>query len=45
MMEKPLIIACREDAIQLVTVQPEGSKAMDGQAWCLGKRFEKGNII
>ncbi len=42
---KPLVIACKENAIQLITVQPEGSKAMDGQAWSLGRRFEKGDII
>jgi len=42
---KPLVVACSEGALELVTVQPEGSKAMDGTAWSLGRRFEKGDIL
>ena len=42
---KPLVVACGEGALQLVTVQPEGSKAMDGTAWSLGRRFNKGDML
>lgn len=42
---KPLVIACGEGAVELVTVQPEGSKAMDGFAWSLGRRFQKGDVL
>ena len=42
---KPLVVACSEGALELVTVQPEGSKAMDGTAWSLGRRFAKGDMI
>lgn len=42
---KPLIIAAQEGSLELLTVQPEGSKAMDGTAWSLGRRFKKGDTI
>ena len=42
---KPLVVACGDGALQLVTVQPEGSKAMDGTAWSLGRRFVKGDML
>ena len=42
---KPLVVACGEGALELITVQPEGSKAMDGIAWSLGRRFNKGDMI
>ena len=42
---KPFVVACSEGALQLVTVQPEGSKAMDGTAWSLGRRFNKGDML
>lgn len=42
---KPLVVACGTGAVELVTVQPEGSKAMDGTAWSLGRRFAKGDMI
>lgn len=42
---KPLIIACKKDSLELITVQPEGSKAMDGLAFSLGRHFNKGDII
>ena len=42
---KPLVIACAEGALELVSVQPEGSKAMDGTAWSLGRRFVKGDVL
>lgn len=42
---KPLVVACGEGALELVAVQPEGSKAMDGTAWSLGRRFVKGDML
>lgn len=42
---KPLVVACAEGALELVSVQPEGSKAMDGTAWSLGRRFAKGDVL
>ena len=42
---KPLIIATKDNAIELITVQPEGSKAMEGYQWALGRRFVKGDFI
>lgn len=42
---KPLTVAFESGALELVTVQPEGSKAMDGTAWCLGRRFAKGDML
>ncbi len=42
---KPLTVAVANGALQLLTVQPEGSKAMDGTAWARGRRFKKGDII
>lgn len=42
---KPLVIATKEKALRLITVQPEGSKAMDGTAWSAGRRFKKGDSV
>ncbi|MEG2928550.1 MAG: methionyl-tRNA formyltransferase [Oscillospiraceae bacterium] len=42
---KPLVIGCKSKAIELVMVQPEGSKAMEGSAWSAGKRFNIGDMI
>lgn len=42
---KPLTVAFEIGALEFVTVQPEGSKAMDGTAWCLGRRFAKGDML
>ncbi len=42
---KPLIIAAKDKSLQLVTVQPEGGKAMDGTAWAAGRRFKKGDSV
>lgn len=42
---KPLIIATADKALQLITVQPEGSKAMDGTAWAMGRRFKAGDTV
>lgn len=42
---KPLVIATAHKALQLITVQPEGSKAMDGSAWAMGRRFSAGDSL
>lgn len=42
---KPLVIATTDKALQLITVQPEGSKAMDGTAWAMGRRFKAGDSV
>lgn len=42
---KPLIVAFSEGALEFITVQPEGSKAMDGMAWAVGRRFTKGDML
>ena len=42
---KPLVVACADGALELVTVQPRGSKAMDGTAWCAGRRLKKGDLL
>ena len=42
---KPLVIATADKALQLITVQPEGSKAMDGTAWAMGRRFKAGDSV
>lgn len=42
---KPLIIAAGDKSLRLITVQPEGGKAMDGTAWAAGRRFKKGDSV
>ena len=42
---KPLVVAAGEKSLQLITVQPEGGKAMDGTAWAAGRRFKKGDSV
>ena len=42
---KPLVVATADKALQLITVQPEGSKAMDGTAWAMGRRFKAGDSV
>ncbi len=42
---KPLTVAAGEKSLQLLTVQPEGGKAMDGTAWAAGRRFKKGDNL
>jgi len=42
---KPLVVATADKALQLITVQPEGGKAMDGTAWAAGRRFKAGDNI
>ena len=42
---KPLVIATADKSLRLITVQPEGGKAMDGTAWAAGRRFKKGDSL
>ena len=41
----PLIVACKEGALELVEVVPEGSKPMAGNAWAAGHRFSVGDVL
>lgn len=36
---KPLVVACRNGALELDEVVPEGGKPMTGEAWAMGRRF------
>ena len=40
-----LFLACGEGSVELVSVQPEGKKPMDGRAWLKGIRLEKSEMI
>lgn len=42
---KRMIIACSEGAVELLTVQLEGFKRMDGKSFLNGRRIEKGNAL
>ncbi len=42
---KPLTIACKDGAVQLLKVVPEGSKPMDGNAFAAGKRLKVGDVL
>ncbi len=42
---KPLTIACKTGAIQLLTVVPEGKKPMDGTSWAAGRRLKVGDSL
>lgn len=42
---KPLTIACKTGAIQLLTVVPEGKKSMDGASWAAGRRLKAGDCL
>ena len=42
---KPLTVSLSGGSVEMLTVQPEGSKAMDGTAWARGRRFKIGDII
>lgn len=42
---KPLTIACGEDALQLLTVTPEGGRPMAGTAWAAGRRLKAGDSL
>lgn len=41
----PLTVACGRGALQLLTVQPEGKKPMEGSAWAAGRRLKPGDAL
>lgn len=42
---KPLTIATGSDAVELLTVTPEGGKPMAGTAWAAGRRMKVGDVL
>lgn len=42
---KPLTVACKDGALALLTVTPEGGKPMPGTAWAAGKRMQAGDAL
>ncbi len=42
---KPLTIACKTGAVELLKVVPEGSKPMEGSAFAAGKRLKVGDVL
>lgn len=42
---KPLTISAGEDAVELLTVTPEGGKPMAGTAWAAGRRLRVGDHL
>lgn len=38
----PLLVACKEGAIEILSVCPEGSRSMDAQDWIRGARISSG---
>lgn len=42
---EPVVVACGEGSLMLVTVQPEGKARMDADAWIRGARLQKGDLL
>ena len=42
---KPLVVACRDGALELEEVVPEGSRPMEGSAWASGRRLKPGGQL
>lgn len=42
---RPLTVACRESALELDTVVPEGGKPMEGTSWAAGRRCKVGDCL
>jgi len=40
-----VIVACREGAVELVRVQPEGKKAMRAAEWVMGRGVAEGDVL
>jgi methionyl-tRNA formyltransferase len=40
-----VLVACGDDCVELVTVQPEGKRAMSGQEWAIGRGVAEGDIL
>ena len=41
----PITVACGEDALQLITVQPEGKPRMSAPDWLRGARLQPGDHL
>lgn len=41
----PLTVACKEDSVEILTLQLEGKKAMDSKSFLLGHRLKKGQFF
>lgn len=42
---EPLVVACGTDALELVTVQPQGGRRMPGSDWIRGARLRPGDPL
>lgn len=42
---KPLTVACKEGALELLELVPEGKKPMEGSAWAAGRRLKTGDLL
>lgn len=42
---KPLTVACKEGALELLELVPEGKKPMEGSAWAAGRRLKAGDRL
>ena len=42
---KPLLIACGEGSVELVTIQPEGKKPMTAEAFLAGHKLSVGESV
>ncbi len=44
-LDKKLTVACKDGAVTLLKVAPEGKKAMDGASFMNGQRLKKGDFL
>ena len=44
-LEQPLLIACGEGSVELVTIQPEGKKPMTAEAFLAGHKLAVGDSV
>lgn len=40
---KPLTVACKENSVEIITLQPEGKKVMDSKAYLAGNKISLGD--